>query len=161
MYPCFLCFCADGLESHNVQCDPRTESLNHFEWTGSAFSYTCCCENACCNPAFEGRRDTATRPYWPHGKQYPIGAPAPYNGVMQRPDDGAWTTNPPDSPTYTQADSAAGGYARPPPDDPKWLRGQLNGYPGNGFHAQGVWKGDPMAQLASISEHLDGKHDKK
>jgi hypothetical protein len=43
---------ADGLENHNVQCDAETESLNHFEWTGSAFSYTCCCENNCCQPAF-------------------------------------------------------------------------------------------------------------
>ena len=52
----------------------------------------------------------------------------------------------------------AGGYARPPSDDPEWLRGEL----GPAEHDEhGVWKADPMAQLASISEHLDGKHDKK
>ena len=136
-----------------MQCDPRTESLNHFEWTGSAFSYTCCCENDCCEPAFEGGRDSATRPYWPAGLQYPIHAAEP-----QRPDDGAWTTNPPDSPTYTQADSATGGFARPPPDDPEWLRGELGP---SEHHETGVWKADPMAQLASIAKHLDGKHDEQ
>lgn len=144
---------ADGLENHNVQCDARTESLNHFEWTGEAFSYTCCCENSCCQEAFGGGRDSATRPYWPAGKQYPIHPAEP-----QRPDDGAWTINPPDAPNYSPADSMAGGYARPPSDDPEWLRGEL----GPAEHDEhGVWKADPMAQLASISEHLDGKHDKK
>jgi len=144
---------ADGLENHNVQCDAQTESLNHFEWTGSAFSYTCCCENACCEPAFGGGRDKATQPYWPAGKQYPIHPAEP-----QRPDDGAWTTTPPDAPYYTPADSLSGGYARPPPDDSAWLRGELGMDP---HDATGVWKGDAMAQLASIAKHFDGKPDQK
>ena len=136
-----------------MQCNEQTESLNHFEWTGSSFTYTCCCENNCCHRSFGAGRDTATRPYWPAGLANPIHEPEP-----QRPDDGAWTNNPPDAPGYSPTDAREGGYARPPPDDPAWMRGALGT---SAHHVYGVWKGDPMAQLASVSSHLDGKAGKE
>jgi len=142
---------ADGLENHNVQCDPRTESLNHFQWTGNNFVYTCCCDNICCMPAFGGGRDKKQEPYWPYGLKNPIHPREP-----QRPDDGAWTRNPPDSPHYLTHGGDVTKHPRPPPDDPNWMREELGP---TEHHEYSIWKSNPIAQLEAISSHLDGKHD--
>lgn len=156
---------ADGFEGHNVQCDGARESLTHFQWTGSNFQYTCCCENNCCDEAFGGGRGRSKAPYWPYGYRKPL-HPAEDETQLE-----------PLQPHSGQEGQVVLGTdeARPPVDSPGWFRPRQDtvvhggGVPGQGDEAeeQGwdghgiVWKGDPLDQLRYLSEHLDGKPGKK